>query len=70
MESRGFTPIWNRRPFASERAHSTLAGVAALAMGAFLAGGWVAAIAALFLFRVAQTGLRLASRGGGGLRLV
>jgi hypothetical protein len=65
MESRGLLPLWNRHPVAGRSDRSWIAGLAALGLGAFLAGGWMATVAVIFVVRFGQSLLRAAGRAGG-----
>ena len=67
MQTRGLHALLERHPIAGGEARSTLVTLSALAGGAFLAGGWMAAIGALAVVRFGQAFLRGAPwRGGGG----
>jgi hypothetical protein len=65
MQSRGLVPLLHRHPIAGTD-RSWLAGLAALSLGAFVAGGWVAAVAALFSVRIAQSVMRNVGRNAAG----
>jgi len=66
MQSRGLHALLERHPIAGGEARSTFVTVTALAGGAFLAGGWMAAIAALAVVRLGQSVLRGAPWRGNG----
>jgi hypothetical protein len=74
MQIRGLKPLEDRHPIAGRSDRSWFAGLAALGLGAFLAGGWVAALGVLFVVRIGQSLLRHMSKpgpgGGGTLGLV
>ncbi|MGD9932485.1 MAG: hypothetical protein AB7T37_02110 [Dehalococcoidia bacterium] len=70
MQTRGLHALLERHPIAGGEARSMFVTFSALVGGAFLAGGWMAAIGALAVVRVSQSLLRGApwrgSGGGGG----
>lgn len=66
MEPRESRSLWLRHPFIAAGNQSWFAGAAALVLGAFLAGGWFAAVVMLVLVRAGQSLLRLVRTGGGG----
>jgi hypothetical protein len=65
MQSRGLVPLFQRHPVAGRDNRSLIAGLGALALGAFLAGGWMAAIGVLFVVRLGQALLKAFGRTGG-----
>jgi hypothetical protein len=65
MQSRGLLPLFRRHPVAGQSDRSWIAGLGALALGAFLAGGWMAAVGVLFVVRVGQALFRTVGRSGG-----
>ncbi len=65
MQSRGLLPIFQRHPVAGRSDRSLIAGLAGLGLGAFLAGGWMAAAAVLFVVRIGQSLLKAWGRTGG-----
>lgn len=66
MQTRGLHALLERHPIASGEARSNFVTFVALAGGAFLAGGWMAAIAALAVVRFGQGMLRGGAWRGGG----
>jgi hypothetical protein len=65
MQLRGLKPLEDRHPIAGRSDRSWFAGLAALGLGAFLAGGWVAAVGVLFVVRVGQSLLRRFANSAG-----